>query len=113
MLLKLCQDRENIAIPVESYIIKTKFEKKSIKKSNQKTLKIARAHELPIVNKSFERVPSSQPITERIGSTHYNVRKYFAKPLNPLTQNKYSLKDTFDASERIKKIPKELISNDM
>ena len=112
MLLKLCQDRENIAIPVESYIIKTKFQKKSIKKSNQKTLKIARTHELPKINNSFERVPSSRPIIETIGCRHCNVRKYFAKPLNPLTQNKYSLKDTFDASERIKKIPKELISND-
>ena len=112
MLLKLCQDRENIAIPVESYIIKTKFQKKSIKKSNQKTLKIARTHELPKINNSFERVPSSRPIIETIGCTQCNVRKYFAKPLNPLTQNKYSLKDTFDVSERIKKIPKELISND-
>ena len=112
MLLTLCQDRENIAIPVESYIIKTKFQKKSIKKSNQKRLKIARTHELPKINNSFERVPSSRPIIETIGCTHCNVRKYFAKPLNPLTQNKYSLKDTFDVSERIKKIPKELISND-
>ena len=32
--------------------------------------------------------------------------------LNPLTQNEYSLKNTFDAADRIKKIPKELIRNE-
>ena len=34
------------------------------------------------------------------------------KLLNPLTQNEYSLKDTFDAAERIKKIPEEVIRNE-
>ena len=45
-------------------------------------------------------------------STHYSVGKYSTKLLNPLTQNEYSLKDTFDGAERIKKISKELLRNE-
>ena len=60
---------------------------------------------------SFERVSSFRPIIDTIISTRYNVEKYITKLLIPLTQNKYSLEDTFDAAERIKKIPKELIRN--
>ena len=76
-----------------------------------KNAKIARAHGLPKVHKSFDRVPSFRPIIDTIGFTHYNVGKYITKLLNPLTQNEYSLKDTFDAAEPIKKIPKEQIRN--
>ena len=76
-----------------------------------KNAKIARAHGLPKVHKSFDRVPNFRPVIDRIGSTHYNVGKYITKLLNPLTQNEYSLKDTFDAAEPIKKIPKEQIRN--
>ena len=73
----------------ESCIIETKFQKRPIKKSDQKTLKIARAHGLPKVHKSFDRVPSFQPTIDTIGSTHCNVGKYIMKLLNRLTQNKY------------------------
>ena len=76
-----------------------------------KNAKIARAHGLPKVHKSFDRVPNFRPVIDRIASTHYNVGKYITKLLNPLTQNEYSLKDTFDAAEPIKKIPKEQIRN--
>ena len=77
-----------------------------------KTAKLARAHGLSKVHKSFDRVPSFQPIIETIGSTHYIVGKYIIRLLNPLLQNEYSLKDTFDAAECIKKKPKELIRNE-
>ena len=40
------------------------------------------------------------------------LENMFKKVLNPLTQNEYSLKDTFDADEQIKKIPKEIIRNE-
>ena len=77
----------------------------------RKNAKIARAYGLTKVHKSFDRVPSVWPIIDAIASTHYNVGKYITKVPNPLTQNEYSLKDTFDAAEHIKKIPKELIRN--
>ena len=81
----------------------------------RKNGKIPRAHGSPKVHKSFVRVPSFRPIIDTIGSTYYNVTKYFTKLLNPLTQNGYSLKDTFDrkvSAGSIKKIPKELIRNE-
>ena len=77
-----------------------------------KNAKVARVHRLPKFHKLFERVPGFRPVIDTIGSTHYNVGKYITKLLNPLTQNEYSLKDTDDASERIKKTPKELIRNE-
>ena len=77
-----------------------------------KTAKIARAYGLSKVHRSFDRVPSFQPIIETIGSTHCIVGKYIIRLLNPLLQNEYSLKDTFDAAECIKKKPKELIRNE-
>ena len=35
----------------------------------------------------------------------YGLGKFITKLLNPLTQNEYHLKDSFDAAERIKNIP--------
>ena len=73
--------------------------------------KVARAHGLPKVHKQFDKVPPFRPIIDTTGSTHYGVGKYITKLLNPLTQNNYSLKDSFDAVERINKIPKDLLDN--
>ena len=84
-------------------------------KIRPKNGKIPRAHGSPKVHESFVRVPSFRLIIDTIGSTHYNVTKYITKLLNPLTQNEYSLKETFDrkvSAESIKKIPKELIRNE-
>ena len=74
-----------------------------------KNAKVARAHGFPKVHESFERVPSFEPIIDIIGFTQYNVGKYIRKLLNPLTQSEVSLKDNFDAAERIKNILKELL----
>ena len=95
----------------QSYIIETKLQKKS-QEIRPKNAKTARAHGLPKVHKWFDRVPSFRPIIDTIGSTYYSIGKYITKLLNPLTQNKYSPKDTFDAAERIKTIPKEFIRNE-
>ena len=70
-----------------------------------KNAKIGRAHGSAKVHKEFERIPPLRPIVDTIGSTHYGVGKFITKLLNPLTQNEYHLKDSFDAAERIKNIP--------
>ena len=79
---------------VEYFTISTLYNRNEISEEvyqeiRPKNAKIARAHGLPKVHKSFDRVPSFQPIIDTIGSTHYNVGKYIMKLLNPLTQNKY------------------------
>ena len=98
---------------LQSYLrkiyIKNEISQEVYQEIRLKNAKIARAHGLPKVNKSFNRVPSFRPMIDTIGSTHYNVGKYITKLLNPLTQNEYSLKH---AAERIKNIPKELIRNE-
>ena len=74
--------------------------------------KIARAHGLPKVHKSYERIPPFRPIIDTTGSTHYGVGKYITDLLHPLTQNEYALKDSFDAVERIQNIPRQFLNND-
>ena len=73
-----------------------------------KNAKIGRAHGSAKVHKQFERIPPLRPIVDTIGSTHYGVGKFITKLLNPLTQNAYSLKDSFEAAEKIKAIPQSL-----
>ena len=73
-----------------------------------KNAKIGRAHGSAKIHKEFERIPPLRPIVDTIGSTHYGVGKFITSLLNPLTVNQYSLKDSFDAAEKIKSIPDDL-----
>ena len=73
-----------------------------------KNAKIGRAHGSAKVHKEFENIPPLRPIIDTIGSTHYGVGKFLSKLLNPLTQNAYNLKDSFEAADRIKGIPQNL-----
>ena len=59
---------------------------------------------MPKVHKQFENIPSYRPIFDTTGTTHYSVGKYLSELLNPLTQNDYSLRDTFDAANKINNI---------
>ena len=70
--------------------------------------KIGRAHGTAKAHKEFDRIPPLRPIVDTIGSTHYGVGKFIPKLHNPLTQNQYSLKDSFEASEKINTIPDHL-----
>ena len=53
------------------------------------------------MHKHFDNIPSFQPIIDTTGITHYSVGKYLFELLNPLTQNEYSFRDSFDAVNRI------------
>ena len=70
-----------------------------------KNAKIGRAHGSAKIHKDFERIPPLRPIIDTIGSTHYGVGKFISQLLSPLTQNEYTLKDSFEAADRIKAIP--------
>ena len=76
-----------------------------------KNAKPARAHGLPKIHKEFSNIPKFRPIIDTTGTTHCLVGKYLASLLNPLTINEYSLKDSFDAANRIKCIPQNLFEN--
>ena len=66
---------------------------------------LGRVHGLPKTHKEFDIVPKFLPIIDTTGTPYYDVGKYQAKLLNPLTTNEFSLKDSFDATTRIQNIP--------
>ena len=49
-------------------------------------------------------IPPFRPIVDTTETTHYSAGKYLSELINPLTQNEYSLKDYFDAANRINRI---------
>ena len=53
------------------------------------------------MHKQFDNIPSFWLIVNTTGITHYSVGKYLSELLNPLTQNEYSLRDSFDAANRV------------
>ena len=69
---------------------------------------LGRAHGLPKIHKECDTIPEFCPIIDTTGTPYYEVGKFLAKLLNPLTMNEFSLKDSFDATKRIQNIPDEL-----
>ena len=69
-----------------------------------------RAHGLPKTHKTFQSIPKFRPIIDTTNTPHYNVGKFLAGLLNPLTLSQYSLRDSFDAADAIKLISPELFS---
>ena len=61
-------------------------------------------HGLPKIHKAFHQLPKFRPIIDTTGTTHYSVGKFISELLQPLTLNEFTLKDTFDAANRIQAI---------
>ena len=76
----------------------------AFKKIRPQSARIARVHRLPKMHRHFDNNPPFQSIVDTTGTTHYSVGKYLSKLLSPLTQNEYSLTDSFDAANRINRI---------
>ena len=70
--------------------------------------KPARAHGLPKTHKTFDILPPFRPVVDSTGTAYQPVAKYLSQLLNPLASNEFSLKDSFDAVNRIKNIPQHL-----
>ena len=52
-----------------------------------------------------------RPVTDTTGSSYYLVGKYLAQLLYPLTNNEFTLKDSFEPVNRIQNIPSNLFLN--
>ena len=76
-----------------------------------KNAKPARAHGLPKMHQTFTSIPKFRPIIDTAGSSHYLVGKYLAQLLYPLTNNEFTLKDSFEDVNRIHDIPSSLLMN--
>ena len=83
---------------------KGKLDDDTFKRIPPQSARIARAHGLPKIHKPFDNIPPFRPILDTTGTTHDAVGKYLFELLNPLTQNEYSLRDSFDAGNRINRI---------
>ena len=76
-----------------------------------KNIKPARAHRLPKVHTEFWNIPKFRPIIDTTGTSHCLSGNYLAGLLYKLTTNEFSLKDPFDAANRIKTVPSNLFKN--
>ena len=75
-----------------------------------KSARLGRAHGLPKIHKDYTNIPSFRPIVDTTCTVYYGVGKYLSNLLNPLTLNEYSLKDSFEATQRIHSISTELFA---
>ena len=66
---------------------------------------------LPKTHIDYINIPTFRPIIETTGSSHCNLGKFISNLLNPLTHNKFALKDTFDAVNIINTIPTHLFND--
>ena len=80
------------------------LDKDSYKNIRPRNAKPARAHGFPKIHKAFHQLPKFRPIIDTTGTTHYSVGKFISELLQPLTLNEFTLKDTFDAANRIQAI---------
>ena len=74
--------------------------------------KLARAHGVPKIHKTFNSIPPFCPIIDTTGTTHYSVGKYISELFNSLTQNKHTAKDTLDAANKIDQILPDVQNSD-
>ena len=70
-----------------------------------------RAHGVPKMHKHYVNIPKLRPIVDIFDSTHYSVGQYLTNLLNPPTHNELTLKDSFDAAEKIRNIPNNMFED--
>ena len=79
-----------------------------ISESEYSLLRPKHAHAVPKIHKQYTTLPKFRPIVDTTNTTHYNVGKFLSNLLNPLTQNRFSLSDSFQAVSDINSISKKL-----
>ena len=76
-----------------------------------KNVKPAKAYGLPKIHKTSTNIPKFRPIIDISGSCLYLVGKYLAQLLYSLTNDEFTLKESFEAVNRILDIPSNLFVN--
>ena len=72
---------------------------------------LGRAHGLPKIHNVFANIPKFRPIIDTTNTPYYKIVQYLSSLLQPLTINKYTLKDSFDAANKIKSVPSEVFED--
>ena len=60
------------------------------------------------IHKEYSNISKFRPIVDM---PHYSARKFLTNLLNPLAMNEFTLKDSFDAVNKIKNIPPHLFDD--
>ena len=81
-----------------------------MKEMRPKAAQVGRAHGLPKIHKKYTDLPSFGPIIDTTNTPHHGVGKFLTRLLNLLTQNVYSIKDSFKVVNRMRSIPTELFN---
>ena len=81
-----------------------KFSKVQFDQMRPRNAKPAKAYGLPKIHKTFTNIPKFREIIETPDSVHYLAGKYQGQLLYPLTNNKFTLNDSFEAVTHIQYI---------
>ena len=71
----------------------------------------ARARGLPKTHKKFDQIPPFRPIVDTTNTPYSGIGSHLKKVLHPLTMNEFSMKDSFQAAEKIGEIDYSLLQN--
>ena len=63
------------------------------------------------IHKEYSNIPKFRPIVDTTGMPHYSTGKVLTNLLSPLAMNEFTLKDSFDAVNKIKNIPPHLFDD--
>ena len=69
-----------------------------------KAAQIGRAYGLPKIHKPFQNLPKFRPIIDTINTPYQGIGTFLTSLLNPLAQNEYAVKDSFEAASKINSI---------
>ena len=71
-----------------------------------KSAHFCRAHGLPKIHKRYSSLSQFRPVIDTTNTPHHNIAQFLSNLLNPLTQNEFSLSDSFQAAADIRSISK-------
>ena len=70
----------------------------------------ARARGMPKTHKPFDSLPSFRPVIDTMNTPYNGIGQFLTNILQPLTQNKFAMKDSFQAAEEMRKFDFSLLS---
>ena len=100
-------NRKTIQTCIQTLFKRGEITEKEKKEMRPKPSQVGRAHGLPKIHKSYNTLPNFRPIIDTTNTPHYGIEKLLTRLLSPLTINDNSVKDSFEAVNRIRSIPPE------
>ena len=73
-----------------------------------KFAQVGRTHGLPKLHENYDHLPPFCPLVDTTNTAHYAIAKYLSNLLYLLIENEFTVKDSFDAANKIQAIPIEL-----